>query len=306
MSAPAGPRIFFNGEIVPFEAATIHLLSPCVKYGAAVFEGIRGYWSDREGDLLLFRLREHAERLRASARVLGLQPIPSVEEIESAVIATVKANDFRQKIHIRATLYAGGIGELDSQDDLGFGVAALPLPTNSRVQAGVRARVSPWRRIPDDSVPARAKINGAYVNSRLAAMDAKRDGYNAAIMLNTRGKVAEGPTMCLFIVRKGIAVTPGVTSDILESITRDTALRLLGEDLAVPVQERDVDRSELYDCSEAFFCGTGYEICPIRAIDAHEVGTGDGVVARLTEAYRRVTHGEDGARRGWVTPVYAG
>jgi branched-chain amino acid aminotransferase len=300
------PRIYLDGEIVPFESANIHLLSPCVKYGLAAFEGIRGYWSERENAVLLFRLREHAERLRASARVLGFSPLPSVDEIEEAIAATVRANGFRQKIHIRATIFAGGIGELDSQDRPGFAVAALPLPTNARVQAGVRAHVSSWRRMPDEAMPARAKVNGNYVNSRLAAMEARRDGYDAAIMLNTRGKVSEGPTMCLFIVRRGVAVTPGVTSDILESITRDTVLRLLADEIGVPVQERDVDRSELYDCEEAFFCGTGYEVCPIRSIDGFELAAKkEGVVPRVMEAYRRVTLGENEARRGWVTPVHA-
>jgi len=233
MNVSAGESlIFFEGRIVPFQEARIHVLSACVKYGLAVFEGIRGHWSPERSDLLL---------------------------------------------------------------------------TNPRVERGVRARVSSWRRMADDARPVDATVNGDYANSRLAALQAKRDGYDASIMLNSRGKAAEGPTMCLFFVRRGIAVTPDVTGEILESFTRDTVIQLLCNELGVPVQERQVGRSELYDCEEAFFCGTGYEICPIREIDGVALpAPADGsVVSRLIEAYRCATHGTLVARDAWTNSVYA-
>ena len=296
--------VYFNGEFVPWREARVHVFSPFAKYGAAVFEGIRGYWSERRERMLLFRLREHMERLQLSQRIMRFEEMAPADELSAATIELVRRNAFRTPVHIRPTVYVDGDGGSSARGPIGTFITAVPRGTPLRVHEGCTAQISSWERISDRSMPARAKANANYNNARFAGIQAGVDGYDAAIMLNSRGKVSEGQGMCVFLIRDGTAVTPSITSDILESITRDTVLSLL-RDMGIAARERDVDRSEFLAASEAFFCGTGWEITPINAVDGVPVGTGcpGPMTKRLQEVYFDLVKGVTDDRPEWISEV---
>ena len=296
--------IFFNGEFVPWSEAKVHVFSPAVKYGASVFEGIRGYWNENKEKLFLFRLDEHMARIEFSQRVMRFGEIAPAGLLCDATVKLIQKNNFKCSVHIRPTVYLDGIGESSARAPIGQFITAIPRGTPEKVKKGVRVQISSWERISDRAMPARAKANANYNNSRYAGIQASIDGYDAAIMLNNRGKISEGQGMCVFMVRNGVVVTPSVTSDILESITRDTVIVLLKE-MGIEIQERDVDRSEFYDASEAFFCGTGWEITPINEIDGSPVGSGEPgeLTRKLQSVYFDLVNGVVEDVRGWLTEV---
>jgi branched-chain amino acid aminotransferase len=299
------PLVYFEGKVVPWEDARLHVFSPAVKYGAGVFEGIRGYYDDDSGRMYIFRLAEHLKRLQYSQLMMRFDPIVDSQVVHDALLELMRANDFKETVHIRTTVYVDGEGESGARGPTGLTITAVPRPLPKRVKDGVSAQVSSWRRIPDQSMPMRAKANANYNNSRMAAMQASEDGYGAAILLNDRGKVSEGPGMCLFMVRDGVPTTPSVTSDILESITRETVLQLLGEDMGFAPVQRDMDRSELVAAEEVFFCGTGWEITPVTHVDRIPIGDGTpGPVTRdLQKRYFDLVHGRSNAHPEWRTEV---
>ena len=296
--------VYFNREFVPWNEARVHVFSPLAKYGAGVFEGIRGYWSERRGRMLVFRLREHMERLEVSQRIMRFEEIVPAGDMCEATLDLVRRNGFRESVHIRPTVYVDGDGGSAARGPIGTFITAVPRGTPPLVREGCTAHISSWERIGDRSMPARAKANANYNNARFAGIQAGIDGYDAAIMLNSRGKVSEGQGMCVFLIRDGVAVTPSITSDILESITRDTVLSLLGE-MGVETRERDVDRSEFFAASEAFFCGSGWEITPINAVDGAPVGAGHPgeTTRRLQEAYFDLVTGVSSNRPEWIAEV---
>ena len=297
-------QVYLDGEFVAWDDAKIHVFTPAVKYGAAVFEGIRGYWNADHGKMYLFRLEEHMRRMELSQRIMRFGKIISAEEMMEATIELIRRNGFKSAVHIRPTAYVAGIGESNAQTPIGSFITAIARDTPKKVEVGVRAQISSWQRISDNVMPARAKANGNYNNARYAGMQAAKDGYDAAIFLNSRGKLSEGQAMCLFLIRNGVAVTPSATGDILESITRDTVAHLLREQ-GIEVQERDVDRSEFFDASEAFFCGTGAEITPLINVDGDSIGTGEpGTVTRaLQKAYFDLAYGRSDPNHAWLTAV---
>lgn len=296
--------IYLDGEFVAWNDAKIHVFSPAVKYGAAAFEGIRGYWNAEKERMYLFRLEEHMRRLELSQRIMRFGQIVPARTMMDATVELIRKNAFRASVHIRPTVYVAGIGESNAQEPVGTFVTAIARETPKKVQVGCRAQISSWQRISDNVMPARAKANANYNNSRYAGLQAAKDGYDAAILLNSRGKLSEGQGMCLFLMRNGVAVTPSITSDILESITRETVIRLLREK-GIEVQERDVDRSEFFDASEAFFCGTGAEITPIVNVDGDAIGNGvPGEVTRaLQSTYFDLAFGRTNPDHEWLTAV---
>jgi branched-chain amino acid aminotransferase len=299
------PLVYFQGGVVPWVEARVHAFSPVAKYGAGVFEGIRGYWNDEQHRMFVFRLDEHLQRLVYSQVAMRMQPLFDAPTVHAALLEMLEANAFTETVHVRAMVYVDGEGESYAAGPTGLVITARPRPMPAQFHAGVSVQVSSWRRIADQAMPMRVKANANYNNARLAGMQALTDGYDAAILLNDRGKVSEGPGMCVFIVRDGVPITPDVTSDILESITRDTVLTLLREDMDRSPVERVVDRSELYAAEEAFFCGTGWEITPIARIDGIAIGDGaPGPVTReIQRRYFDATHGRDTRRSHWLTPV---
>ena len=299
------PPLSLNGKVVPYADATVHMLTPALKYGAAVFEGIRGYWNEGHQQMYLFRLDDHLERLRYAMRVMRFDEVYSLDYMRKALIDLLVASNFRETVHIRMIAFLDGDGELTATGPVGLAIAALPRADKGKPQ-GLRVNVSSWRRISDTSMPARLKSISNYLNSRLAGIDAKAGGYDYALLLNAAGKVAEGQTSSFFMARRGKVLTPTVSDDILEGITRDTLLSILRNDLGEDAIERSIDRSELYDADEAFFCGSGPEIKPVLSIDGVQLGTGDAgpITNRIIDRYRALVTGASDDHPEWRTPVY--
>jgi len=304
----AAPRyMLFNGEIIPYEDGRIHIAAPAVKYGIGVFEGVRAYWNEADEQLYVFRLREHMERLKQSMKLLRLEDKYSLDELMDGLLRMIRANEFRTTIQMRV------VALLDEPETLrpAMGPVTIcmhgsPKEPHSFLEKGLTAGTSSWIRPSDNALPVRVKCNANYVNARLAELEAKAGGFDRAILLNSRGKVAEGPASTMFIIRKGRPMTPGVTSDILESITRDSLIHLFKEEFDLETVQRDIDRSEIYTAEEAFLCGTLAEVSPIVSLDG--VPVGDGKVGPITRAlqarYSDVVYGRSEAHPEWRTAVY--
>ncbi|MFP5227798.1 MAG: branched-chain amino acid transaminase [Acidobacteriota bacterium] len=310
MQAEADPNliIYFNGEYVPLREARVGILTHALHYGTGVFEGIRGYWDDAGEQLFLVRPREHYQRWKQNCGILRIEVPPSAEQLTAITTELVRRNGFRSDIYIRPIAYkcAERVGVATDDQDA-FAVIALPFGEYLPSDKGVHAGVSSWRRIEDNSIPARAKICGAYVNSALASDDARRAGFDEALLLNENGQVAEGATCNLFMVRKGKLVTPAVTENVLEGITRDSVMELAEREMGLAVQERAIDRSELYVCEELFLTGTAVGIAPVVRVDNRPVN--DGAIGAITREVRRLyfeaMRGHLRAYRRWLVPALA-
>ena len=296
--------VWMNGELVPFLHAQMPVMSSACRSGINVFEGIRAYWSEEHGQLYVFRMREHYQRLIESMRIMHLERPEGLAEMEGLLLDTLRANRFRTDVHIIHTVYLDAPGA-EALGPIGMYIVARPRGRLHTLEPGITCGVSSWLRMPDQATPFRAKSGGNYLNTRLGGLEARRHGYDAAIFLNTRGKVAEGGGACVFAIKKGVVITPSVTNDILESITRQTLIELLPRELDLPVEQRDIDRTELYVCDEAFFCGSGWEIVPISAIDGIPVGDGEvgPLVKQIHDLYFSVARGNRPAYRSWLTEV---
>lgn len=295
-----------DGDIVAFEDARVHVLTPAVKYAALVFEGLRGWWNAEQEEMYIFRIHDHLKRLRQSMKVMRFDADYSEDYLVDRVREVIRANELRQDIHIRLSVYLAGDGEMDATGPIGFSIAALPKSRMVKEVGGIDCAVSSWSRIGDNASPPRVKCAANYVNGRLALLQAKADGYDSVIILNPNGKVAEAPGACLFIIRDGIPATPAATQGILESITRSTLLQLFDETLGLSAREREIDRTELYCAEEVFICGTGYQVLPVVSIDRLKVGDGEigPLTARLAEAYLSITRGTAPDHPEWRTPTY--
>jgi len=305
----AKPRLLnMSGKIVHYEDARVHVLSTAMKYAASVYEAMRAYWSDADQQLYVFRLREHLRRLERSAKIARI-PLPAdAARLERETLEIIRANGLREDLHVRLIVFVDtDDGGLASREPVGYVIA--PIPTTRYFEtAGLHVGVSSWHRTADNAIPARVKAAANYQNSRLALLQAKTDGYDDAIMLNQDGSVAEGPGYTLFLVRDDQALTPSVTSNILEGVTRSTLLTLFPESLGVTVEQREIDRTELYVADEAFFAGTAAEVTPILSIDRRPVG--EGVMGPLTtkvrDAYFRAVRDGSSPHPEWRLPVYGG
>jgi len=307
MHMPTAAFMCLDGEIVPYADARIHAFAGVVKYGCGVFEGIRAYWSEPADELFVFRLPEHLERLRFGMKLMRYAEIYSQDYLADCVLRMLRANELRENVHIRLIAYLGGDDELAQTGPVGLIAGAVPRPWSRAVADGIHVRVGSWARLADNALPPRVKCTGNYVNNRTAEIEAKQDGYDGVIMLTAAGKVSEGSGACLFLVRDGRLHTPDVASDILESITRDTVLKIAPHTVGAAALERTIDRSELYACEELFWCGSGQEIVPILSVDRIPVGDGrvGPLTRRLQERYFRIVRGEDADHRAWLTPVWA-
>ena len=301
------PRyVWFNGGIVPYDQARIHVQSAAMKFGAAVYEGLRGYWNADARELYVFRQDAHVARLAESMKLMRMDTPFTQAQTREAVLETLRANEFREDVHIRQSVFLEGDTAMTSTGPVGMAVAAYPFGRIKNSEAGMRYCVSSWLRIADSAMPPRLKCIANYHNGRLAALQARADGYDGTFLLNSRGKVSETPGATMFLVRTGRPITPSITSDILESITRDSLIRLFAEAHGLTVEEREVDRTELYVAQEIFVCGSAFEVTPVVSVDRYSVG--DGRVGPLTKAiqatYLDVARGQVGLHREWLTPVY--
>lgn len=296
-----------NGALTPWSDSRIHVNSDAVLRGASVFEGLRAYRSASGEDLLLFRLDDHLDRLfNTSMRVLRMRIAHSREQLGRAVGELLRANEVREDAHIRVVAYFDVLEGLAAgeSDPTGVYILAFPKPAGAKLNSGVRATISAWRRPSDNAISPRVKASANYINSRVAMLDANLKGFDIPVLLNERGKVSEGPGQNIFLVRRGRLVTPRITDAILEGITRETVIDI-GREFGLQVEEREVDATELYVAEELFFAGTAMEVQPIAEIDGYPVsGGGMGeVTGRIQQHYFELVRGK--ARRGWLTSVYA-
>jgi branched-chain amino acid aminotransferase len=296
-------KIWMNGRLVALDQAVLPVNSAAVFYGTNVFEGLRAYWNADDGEVYCFRLLEHFVRFRESMKMMRFTVPYSDVDLYEAVREVLKGNEVREDIHMHLVAYVTGAG-MDATSPTGLYIN--PRRRGRIADGGLSCCVSSWLRTSDNAIPIRLKCGANYQNGRLALLQAKADGYDAPILLNQQGHVAEGTGATFFMVRKGKLVTPPVSSDILESITRATLIEEIGPDLGLDVVEREIDRTELYVADEAFFCGSGYEITPIVSIDRFPLGDGavGSTTRRLLTAYMNVVRGVDTRRSEWRTPVY--
>jgi branched-chain amino acid aminotransferase len=309
MNADADPNVivYFGGQYMPMREAHVGILTHALHYGTGVFEGIRAYWDASEQELFVMRPRDHYLRWKQNGGILRIDVPLTADQLCDITVELARRNAFRTDLYIRPLAYkcAERIGvAMDDQD--AFFIVALPFGEYLHSENGLHAGVSSWRRIDDNAIPARAKICGAYANSALAGDEARRSGFDEAILLNESGHVTEGATCNLFMCRKGRLITPAVTENVLEGITRDSIMELAARELGLEIVERPIDRSELYVCDELFLTGTAVGVAPVTRVDHRSVGDGSiGVVTRsLRQLYADATHGRMPAHRKWLLPVY--
>lgn len=299
---------FFKGRIVPYQDARIGVLTHGLNYGTAAFGGLRGYWNEAQGELFVFRPDDHVRRFLQSTRLLCMDVPYDAATLRQGILDLLRAEGYKRDCYVRPlAFYADemiGVRLHDLRAEVS--IVAVPFGSYLKSEEGAHATVSSWRRVDDNMIPARGKIAGSYVNSALAKSDAVRAGYDEAIVLNDDGHVCEASAANIFIVRDGVAITPPVTDNILEGITRRTLFTLLTDELGVPVVERKIDRTELYLCEEVFFAGTGVQISAVTRIDQRPVGSGKmgPVTEALRKLYFQVVRGQVDKYRHLCVPVY--
>jgi branched-chain amino acid aminotransferase len=299
--------VFLNGAFLPESETRVPLLTHCLNYGTGIFEGIRANHDERTGEVLLFRAKDHFERMKHNAKFLNITLPMSSDELVRAAAELIRRNALMTDLYIRPLAFKSatkiGVG-LPAEDS--FAMIALPMGSYLDTHKGLHCGISSWRRIQDNAIPCRAKICGAYVNSSLAAQEARDRGFDEAIFLNETGHIAEGSAMNIFLVRDGRLITPDVSQGILEGITRDTVITLARERGIAAIEQRPVDRTELYVADEVFLCGTAAQIAPVTRVDGRPVGAGEPgpMTLGLQAAYDGIVRGSVPAREGWIEPVY--
>lgn len=300
-------RIWFKGEIIDVNDAKVNALAPTAQFGLNVFEGIPCYWDDEQKQLYAFRLDDHYNRLQKSARLLQIDCPYSKDELKRSLVDVIKANEYDENLSVRQTLFVDGFGSWGSDGPVEMFVAPIPRGRTSAEynKKGLDVCVTSWRRISEETLSPRIKCGANYINSRVGQREALRNGYDTCLFLNEAGKVAEGPGSCFFMVKEGVLITPQLTDSVLESITRNTIIKI-AQYMDIPILERTIDRTELYACDEAFLCGSAMELTPILSIDKYKIGTdGVGEVTRkLHKSYLDVARNKIDIYKEWVTAIY--
>lgn len=301
-------KAILNGEFVEWKDAKVHISTHSLLYGSGVFEGIRGYMTPDGKQLNVFRLEDHVRRLYRNAAMIYLSPPVDETEFCSEILQLLKENAHRKDVYIRPVIYygEGGIGIRPTKQKTEYFIFTQELSSYFPEKRPLNVCFSHWRRVSANSIPPSGKFTGSYVNSMLASMDAARSGFDEAIMLTHTGYISEGSGENIFLVLGGRLVTPPLSSDILDGITRDTIIAIARE-LGIDVLEREVAKSELYGAEEAFLCGTAAQISPIATVDKRPVGK--KVPGRITEkiasAFEDIVRGKDRRFRHYLSPVYS-
>jgi branched-chain amino acid aminotransferase len=313
--APAAPSpaaepddliCYFEGDFVAMRDAKVSIMTHAFMYGTATFEGIRGYWNADQQQLYVLFVREHAERIRNSAKMLLMEDLPSTDELVGIILETVRRNAFAEDVYVRPSFYKStrAIGVRLHHLEHELYVIATPFGNYIDIEKGVRVMSSSWRRNADEALPARGKIVGGYVNMAFQKSEAELNGFDEALVMTPDGHASEGSAANLFVVRDGVVLTPPVSDDILEGVTRKAILKLAA-DLGIPTEVRSIDRSELYVCDEIFMVGTGVQVSPVIEIDHRAVGSGavGAITRRISERYFAAVRGNLPEYRDWLTPV---
>ncbi len=300
--------VYLNGEYVDIAKASIPVRTHAFLYGTAVFEGIRAYWNEEEKQLYVFRAKEHYERLQRSAKIMYMESPHTVEEYCKITVDLLKKNNYKEDAYMRPTLYKSaqkvGPGLFDNPDS--FMIISNKMGDYIDTSKGLSVCVSSWRRNSDNAIPPRAKVAGSYANAALIKTDAHNAGFDDAVVLDEQGQVTEGSAMNLFLIQNGKLVTTMKTDNILVGVTRNTIIELAKDVLGLEVEERAIDRTELYISDEAFYCGTGAQVSPIVEIDHRKLGDGNvGPIAKdLQKLYFDVVKGKVPKYKKWCMPVY--
>lgn len=299
-------KVFFGNRIVPLADANLSVASSAVLYGLSVYT-VFPISTNKKGKQVAFRLEDHFTRLQESARIIGIEGFEdewTLASFKKVVIELLKENKPKQNVFVRATVHV---------DELVPGTRSRGLHTSLSIflydaspivpQEGARLKTSVWRRIPDYSIPSRAKVNGAYVNSVLAKQDAIDSGYDDCIFLDAQGHVCELSAANIFIVRHGVLMTPDSNHDLLEGINRRTIIQL-AKDLKIPVVERSIDLTELYIADEVFACGTSSYLANIIEVDARPIGhKGTPIGDKLRKLHKDIIEGNSRAHKHWITEL---
>lgn len=300
------PYCFFQGKIVSIEDAKISIMTNALQYGTGIFAGIRVYHNKEKGFFSIFRIWDHYKRFLSSLKILGVKSPYTQEEFVKHTIDLVRKNKPTGDAYLRPFAYVGHtkLGPNLADTTMDFAMYMLTLGEYLPVDKGLSVLVSSWRRVSDNAIPARGKITGSYINSALARKEAHELGFNEALVLTESGHVAEGSAENIFLVRDGVLITPSVSDDALEGITRKTIVKF-AEDMGIPTESRSIDRSELYIADEAFFSGTGVQVSWIAKIDNRVIGDGKRgpITAKLQEKYFNVVKGNDPKYKDWLTKV---
>jgi len=300
--------VYMNGQYVEKEKACIPVMTHGFLYGTSIFEGIRAYYNEEENQLYAFRVPEHFERLNQSAKIMHMKVENSVQELCEITKKLLNKNGYRQNIYIRPTLYKSaqriGTSLLNNPDSLL--IFTVPMEDYIDTTKGLKVCVSNWRRNSDNALPPRAKIGGAYANASLISSDSKLAGFDDAIALSETGEVTEGSAMNLFLVFGKKLVTTSTTDNILQGITRNTVIQIAKEVMKLEIEERTIDRTELYLADEAFYCGTGAQVSPIVSIDNRQLGDGKvgTISSELQKLYFDVVCGKVKEYKKWCMPIY--
>ncbi|MBN98522.1 MAG: branched chain amino acid aminotransferase [Gemmatimonadetes bacterium] len=306
MAMPQSEKIWFNGSLINWDDAKIHVLSHVVHYGSSVFEGIRCY--NTEKGPAVFRLQDHVNRLFESAKIYRMEISYTREEICDAILETIRINKL-QECYIRPVAFRGygslGVNPLDCPTDVVIAVWEWGQYLGPEaIEKGVSVCTSSWNRMAANTMPSLAKAGGNYLNSQLVKMEAKLNGYDEGIVLDTDGLVSEGSGENLFIIKNGTVYTPSSSFSILPGITRHTAITL-ARGLDMRVEQRSIPRESIYIADEVFFTGTAAEITPIRAVDQISIGLGERgpITRKLQDAFFAITNGREEDRQGWLSFV---
>ncbi len=299
---------FFKGKIIPIEEAKIDIRTNALQYGTAIFEGIRSYWSKEENCSYVFRMEDHYKRLFKNSNIIQIKINYTIKQLCDITLELLKKENYTEDCYIRPFAYNSGlkIGPKLTGIEQDLFIYTIPLGEYLDINKPINVCVSSWTRIADNSIPPRAKIAGSYVNSALQKTEALSNGYDEAIVLTSDGQhVSEGSAMNVFMVKDGQLITPPVTDDILEGITRDTVIKISESELGIKTIERSIDKTELYTADELFFCGTGAQISPIGTVDRRPIGTGKigKITKQLQEIYFNLVKNKINKYSSWCTKV---
>lgn len=300
---------FFQGKIVPYSEAKVGVLTHAFNYGTAAFAGIRAYWNEEERQLFIFRPLDHFRRLLNSARLLCMELNQTPESLTQITVELLRKDGYQRDIYIRPLAYKAdeviGVKLHGLRDEIS--IVAVPFDRYLPNDTDAHVTISSWRRVDDNVIPARGKIAGAYANSALAKTDAVRAGFDEALVLTQDGHLSEGSAMNIFMVRDGALITPSITDNVLEGITRRSVIELAQKELGLTTVERSIDRTEVYLCEELFMTGTAAQVTAVTRVDYRPVGTGKmgPVTTKLRELFQDVLRGKNPKYRAWNTGVYA-
>lgn len=298
---------FFEGDYRPLSEANVNISTHALQYGTMVFGGLRAYYNPTRENLFIFRLTDHCRRLLRSAHIMQMKSPVDADRMSEIVLEVTRRNEYRCNVYYRPFIYKSSLQlspRLHDVDD-DFALYTLELDDYLDTSRGMRTAVSSWRRIDENIIPTRSKAGGGYINSALAKSEAVQNGFDEAIFLDMRGFVSEGSAENIFIIRDDKIITPPLSGSVLEGITRRSMIEIARRE-GFEVVEREIARSELYICDEAFFCGTGAQVAWIAEIDRRVVGSGEigPITNQLRDRFIKIVTGEDQSYSDWLTPIY--